>query len=220
MHHTLNGSDMTNAATSHNYIDRLRQLSPDAQPPYNWQEFRRRARIRSSGVSIRSLASINRVSWRQLAAAAALLAVVCGIAVWGRVGGGGRPAFTERTTFQQAATGFGATMPDATGPGGAMPNATKMSPALVQHVSRGQDARSIESWLATLPREPVVVHVGTRAAVARLEDRIAQVDDWLTAERLDGVQPERLAVLQRERVRLVGSLAQVRYAEVVASELP
>jgi hypothetical protein len=81
-------------------------------------------------------------------------------------------------------------------------------------------SRAIESWLATLPREPVVVHVGTRAAVAGLEDRIAQVDDLLTTVRLDGMGPDRLAALQQERVRLVGSLARVRYAEVVASESP
>jgi hypothetical protein len=76
---------------------------------------------------------------------------------------------------------------------------------------------AIEGWLASLPREPAVVHVGTRAAVAGLEDRIAQVDDLLTAVRLDRAQPDRLAALQQERVRLVGSLAQVRYAEVVAA---
>jgi hypothetical protein len=81
-------------------------------------------------------------------------------------------------------------------------------------------SRAIESWLASLPREPVVVRVGTRAAVARLEDRIAQVDDLLTAVLLDRMGPDRLAALQQERVRLVGSLAQVRYAEVVASESP
>jgi hypothetical protein len=64
------------------------------------------------------------------------------------------------------------------------------------------------------------VRVGTRAAVAGLEDRIAQVDDLLTAVRLDRAQPGRLAALQQERMRLVGSLAQVRYAEVVATESP
>ena len=76
---------------------------------------------------------------------------------------------------------------------------------------------AIEGWLASLPRDPAVVHVGTRAAVAGLEDRIAQVDDLLTAVRLDRAQPDSLAALQQERVRLVGSLAQVRYAEVVAA---
>jgi hypothetical protein len=81
-------------------------------------------------------------------------------------------------------------------------------------------SRVVESWLASLPREPAVVRVGTRAAVAGLEDRIAQVDDLLTFGRLDGTQPDRLAALQQERAKLVGSLAQVRYAEFVAAGWP
>jgi hypothetical protein len=79
-------------------------------------------------------------------------------------------------------------------------------------------SRAIENWLSSLPLEPTVVRVGTRAAAVDLEDQIAQVDELLTSVRLDGAQPDRLSVLQLERVRLVGSLAQVRYAEVVAAE--
>ena len=81
-------------------------------------------------------------------------------------------------------------------------------------------SQELERWLASLPREPAVVHVGTRAAVAGLEDQLAEVDDMLTAARLDGVRSDRLEALQRERTRLVGSLAQVRYAEVLASASP
>jgi len=81
-------------------------------------------------------------------------------------------------------------------------------------------SRAIESWLASLPREPAVVRVGTAAAVASLEDRIAQVDDLMTSMRINGTPSDRVAALQRERFRLVGSLAQVRYAEVVASTSP
>ena len=65
-----------------------------------------------------------------------------------------------------------------------------------------------------------MVRVGTRAAVAGLEDQIAQVDDLLTSVRLEGAATDRLASLQQERARLVGSLAQVRYAEVVAAGSP
>ena len=70
-----------------------------------------------------------------------------------------------------------------------------------------------ERWLARLPVEPAVMRVGTRAAVTDLEDRIAWVDDVLSAERLDAVDPTHIVALQRERARLVNSLAQVRYAE-------
>ena len=77
---------------------------------------------------------------------------------------------------------------------------------------------AMEHWLASLPSEPAVVHVGTRAAVTGLEDRIAQVDDLLSAERLDQAQPARLLALQQARTRLVGALVQVRYAETLADE--
>jgi hypothetical protein len=76
----------------------------------------------------------------------------------------------------------------------------------------------LERWLASLPHEPAVVHVGTRAAVTGLEDRIAEVDDLLTAERIEPAQPARLLALQQERMRLVGTLAQVRYAERLVDE--
>jgi hypothetical protein len=77
---------------------------------------------------------------------------------------------------------------------------------------------AMEHWLASLPSEPAVVHVGTRAAVTGLEDRIAQVDDLLSAERLDEAHPARLLALQQARTRLVGALVQVRYAETLADE--
>ena len=77
---------------------------------------------------------------------------------------------------------------------------------------------AMEHWLASLPSEPVLVHVGTRAAVTGLEDRIAQVDDLLSAERLDQAHPARLLALQQARTRLVGALVQVRYAETLADE--
>ena len=73
-----------------------------------------------------------------------------------------------------------------------------------------------ERWLASLPSEPAVVHVGTRAAVMGLEDRIAEVDDLLSAARTKPDQAARLAALQQERTRLVGTLVQVRYAETLA----
>ena len=75
-----------------------------------------------------------------------------------------------------------------------------------------------QRWLDSLPREPVVVRVGTRADVLNLEDRIAQVDDLLTAGSVGPAQAGHLLALQRERTQLVSSLAQVRYAETLADE--
>jgi hypothetical protein len=83
-----------------------------------------------------------------------------------------------------------------------------------------EDAGAAERWLASLPREPAVVRVGTRADVLRLEDRIARVDELLTAGRANEAQPAHLVALQRERTQLVTALARVRYAETLADELP
>jgi hypothetical protein len=77
---------------------------------------------------------------------------------------------------------------------------------------------AMEHWLAGLPSEPAVVRPATYAAVLRLEDHLAQVDDILNAARLEPHPPERLLDLQRERTRLVGTLAQVRYAETLADD--
>jgi hypothetical protein len=80
----------------------------------------------------------------------------------------------------------------------------------------GARADAMENWLATLPSDPALVRVGTRAAVTGLEDRIAQVDDLLSAARAEQAPPARLSDLQQERLRLVGALVQVRYAETLA----
>jgi hypothetical protein len=64
-------------------IQRLRELPTETTPPYNWQEFQRRSLRRSAAAN-------DVVDWRPIAAAAAFLLFVCAIAIWGRLGGGGR----------------------------------------------------------------------------------------------------------------------------------
>lgn len=217
------------------YVQRLKTLPTEAAPPYNWQEFQQRAAPARVATE-----------WRPLAAAAALLLVVCAIAVWGRLGGGrhlvadsavvedgGRDTATSpgrdhqsplrpdgTTVWSARATDGAGDRDTAQGEGGRSSDTAAVSPTQGESGMAVKRSRAIESWLATLPREPAVVHVGTRAAVAGLEDRIAQVDDLMTSMRIDGTRSDRLAALQQERLRLVGSLAQVRYAEVVASRSP
>jgi hypothetical protein len=43
------------------------------------------------------------------------------------------------------------------------------------------------------------------------------MDDVLSAERLDAVDRTHIVALQRERARLINSLAQVRYAETLVA---
>jgi hypothetical protein len=228
MHNSIEQTD----SPAHARIERMRSLSTETLPPYNWQEFQRRSQLRMSAAN-------DGLNWRHVAAAAALLLFVCAIAIWGRVGGNGRHVVADSGAVEDgtavwaknARNSEDSTMARATDGGAAgtfeVPtNATVAEEGLLRGATTGESAitanrsRAIESWLATLPREPVVVRVGTRAAVTGLEDRIAQVDDLMTSVRIDGMRPDRLAALQQERLRLVGSLAQVRYAEVVASESP
>lgn len=80
--------------------------------------------------------------------------------------------------------------------------------------------RAIEGWLARLPHDRVIVRVGTHAAVTGLQDQIAALDDLLSAERAAGAQPTRLDALEQQRAQLVSSLAQLQYAELLASATP
>ena len=212
-------------------IQRLRTLPTEAAPPYNWQEFQRHAAPAHVAMD-----------WRPLAAAAALLLFVCAIAVWGRLGGG-RHVVAESAAIEDGVQTWGtvdrtsgadrqslahvngaAAGPDdrgvAEGEVSGSTGAMSAGPTPGESLIAAKRSRAIESWLATLPQEPTVVRVGTRASVAGLEDRIAQVDDLMTSMRIDGTRSDRVAALQQERLRLVGSLAQVRYAEVVASRSP
>ena len=80
--------------------------------------------------------------------------------------------------------------------------------------------RAIEGWLAGLPHDRALVRVGTHAAVTGLEDQIAALDDLMNTERVAGAQPSRLDALEREREQLISSLAQLQYAEMLASATP
>lgn len=135
------------------------------------------------------------VKWTHAAVAAGIAAVVAGVALWSRV----QPV--------KQSVEIGVMRADA-------PLVVAVDP------QAAAQAEASERWLARLPVEPAVMRVGTRGAVTDLEDRIAWVDDLLSAERVDAVNPIHIVALQHERVRLVNSLAQVRYAETLAAEVP
>ena len=166
----------------------MRNLPQEIRQPYDWTEFRRRSHERRSRDARRS-ASVKRYA----ALAAVLVLAIVGTASWIRVG-------QSRMSVPAASSGM-----------------FEDDPLIgVDNIDARADAA--ERWLASLPDEPVVVHVGTRAAVAGLEDRIAQVDDLLSAARVEGAQPARLSALEQQRARLVSSLVQVRYAETLVAE--
>lgn len=172
-----------------NIIRHLRNLPQEVRQPYDWVEFRRRARQRMEA----DARARSNSRW-YVGIAAALVLVVAGIAVWTRSTQSNMP---EPTNTAQ--------LPPENTPASASP----------EELEKRADAT--ERWLASLPSEPGVVRVGTQAAVAGLEDRIAQLDDLLSAARVEGAQPARLALLEQQRARLVNSLVQVRYAQTLVS---
>lgn len=176
-------------------VRRLRSVPQECDQPYDWAEFRRRARGCADAAARRQTNT-----QRYLAVAAALVLVVSGLATWMRLMrsdaalsmAGRAPPEPNRRVFERNTD-------------------TDDS----EQVDRRADAA--ERWLASLPSEPGVVRVGTRAVVTGLEDRIAQLDDYLSAARVEGVQPATLAGVEAQRALLVKSLVQVRYAEGLVS---
>jgi len=173
----------------HNIVRQLRSLPQEAHQPYDWTEFRRRCRAKADTESRRGVGSR-----RYAAIAAAIVLAAVAIAAWVRLARPGAPALTESASDPEFAT----------------------QPPIFAAADARADAA--ERWLASLPNEPPVVRVGTRAAVAGLEDRLAQMDDLLSAARVEGTQPARLAALEQQRARLVNSLVQVRFAETLVAE--
>lgn len=165
-------------------VRRLRNLPQELKQPYDWAEFRRRARERSALVARRG---VHHRAY--LAAAAALVLVVLGLAAWMRLT---RSQVTHPVANLTVDSGFSV------------------------RVDRRTDAA--ERWLVNLPSEPGVVRVGTRAVETGLEDRIAQLDDYLSTARIEGAQPAVLASAEQQRALLVKSLAQVRYAQILVAQ--
>jgi hypothetical protein len=79
---------------------------------------------------------------------------------------------------------------------------------------RAQNAK-LEALLASLP-EARVMRGSTAFTVSQLEDRLAFVDDRLSRITLEPNAPEHAERLWRERVELMNSLVQVRYADVAS----
>ncbi|MDH3531318.1 MAG: hypothetical protein OEO82_00230 [Gammaproteobacteria bacterium] len=73
-------------------------------------------------------------------------------------------------------------------------------------------SQQLESDLRALPEEPRVLRASTVATLSEIEDRIAAIDYQLGDA---GVQmtPEETEIFWRERVRLMNSLVQLRYAQ-------
>lgn len=176
---------------------RLRAAADDASDvPYDWAEFQRRHRRRS-----RATALVGRERFLAVAASVVAALLVTGVTL-------------VRSTHRRApAHPPGATVARI-GPNDGVGHRAEQVAASQAHT------RALEGWLAGLPRDPAVVRVGAHAAVSSLQDQIAALDDLMSAERVAGAEPSRLGALERQRAQLVSSLAQLRYAELLASSTP
>lgn len=178
---------------------RLRARADETQDhaPYGWAEFKRRRDV--CAVAARPAGRI-RPTLFAIAAAAAML--VAGFAI------------ATLSHYRASMLVPSGTVAKVTAGADAGHNDTL--PATPDRVAR-QRTRALEGWLADLPHDPAVVRVGAHAAVSRLQDQIAALDDLMSAERAAGAQPARLDALEHQRTQLVSSLAQVQYAEMLAS---
>ncbi len=136
-------------------------------------------------------ANRNAWPWRRAALAAGVAGLIAGLAIWTRL---------EHPINDNTMTSNDAELPML-----ALPDQRSLD-----------QARASERWLAALPAEPAIMRVGTRSAVAELEDRIAWMDDVLSAKQ-SGTDQSHVVALRYERARLVTSLAQVRYAETLVA---
>lgn len=87
--------------------------------------------------------------------------------------------------------------------------------ALASDVIRAENER-LEWMLATLP-EPHALRGSTAFTLAEIEDRLAQLDDRLSRVTLEPNAPERAERLWQERIDLMNSLVQVRYADAIGT---
>ena len=75
-----------------------------------------------------------------------------------------------------------------------------------------RESRNLETSLRALPDAPTVQRASTMASIADLEDRIAAIDYQLNDPSVDMSDEDR-ELFWRERVRLMKSLLQLRYAQ-------
>ena len=74
------------------------------------------------------------------------------------------------------------------------------------------ESRQLESDLRAMPEEPKVMRASTVATIADIEDAIAAIDYQLNDSTMQ-MTAEETELFWRERVRLMKSLVQLRYAQ-------
>jgi hypothetical protein len=183
--------------------EKLRGLPAELQPPCGWEELGPRILRERSGLERASLGERwlgPAVRWSAFAAAGCAIVLGAAAIVASHHHLQGRPS--------EAPVSASSGAPRALAPASAEPETHN---ALAR-------AAAAERWLASKPESSAVVYVGSRLAVVDLENGIASLDDELNAARVLDGSSVRVRQLQLERAQLVDSLAQIRYAEILADE--
>lgn len=202
MHDDLGNSDLAR---------RLRGLADfGGAAPYDWAEFQRRRRVRA--------AAAKPLAWHHLAVAASVLLVAAAALALGYYAqSGGTRGGPARRNDPLALARSSRSAADAVREASRNSHfAAAGAPYTPSGPTNRVASNAVQLWYADLPREPVVHRVGTQLAETGLVDQIATLDQLLSAERVANAGPQRLAALERQRAQLVGSLAQFRYAELLA----
>lgn len=151
-----------------------------------------------AAIAARAAQPPRRSSWLPRAAVAGLAAAVAFVAVL---------ALREQPVVAPqapVADSRPATTPDTT-------PATATEPDMHALVAR---SHQLEAALARMPAGPAVVNAGTAATIATLEDYLALVDYRLSRDVEEPLAPEESRLLWQQRVDLMNSLVNVRYAQL------
>jgi hypothetical protein len=168
----------------------LRRLPQQAPPAGAWREIRRRAEREGLLQPPRRRRMRRDLEWLAAGAIAATVVIaLLDLPLTGTAPGGG-----EQPPADEA--GFAAT-PEA--------NDASLGSLMAR-------SRLLEEALRAAPETPRVMRASTASTIATLEDRIAMIDQQLSFPERPLTEAESKA-LWRERVQLMDSLVQLRYAQ-------
>lgn len=166
----------------------LRELPPVAPPPGAWDAIRRRGEAEGL-LEKRPPRRIRRdLEW--LAGGALAATVVIALLDLSPPGSGGEPLSPPVDESEFAAT-------------------PSVEPTLGRLMER---SRMLERALRAAPETPRVIRASTANTIATLEDRVAMIDQQLSFPERP-LTDEEATALWRERVQLMDSLVQLRYAQ-------
>lgn len=121
-------------------------------------------------------------------------------------------AATAATVAMLALNLTSTTPPIEEGPFPTVPPESTASESFLDLNALKAESRDLERNLRLLPARPAVMKVSTATTIRELEDRIAAIDFRLN-DRAVALDREQEQIYWRERVRLMNSLVQLRYAQ-------